>query len=276
MGLAATLRRQDRELVRLEGTKAREFLRLVRDTKDALEGRFAVASQSPNPLDAFKVRSLIAESEAAIRTLQSRAAANFVDVQADAVNLGHEHLVEELDRLSSAIKVETAAVDVGAQVALADPVQGLLANQFESSVQRYGLDALSAVRRDIFMGMRAGDSTAAITKRVFGRFGGLGDNSPLWKTERLVRTEVMNAYGVAQQTTMERMARANPRLRKKWKADPKGACPGCIALSNTTAPVSGTWLFKTKYEERRIKGPPAHPNCRCRSVTTLEGDDGDE
>lgn len=268
MGFSSVLRRQDRELAQLEGAKAKEFLRLVRDSKDLLEGRFLRASQSQNPLDAFKARALIVESEAAIRSLERQTAGDFIAVQQDAVALGHDHLFEEIDRLSDAIKVEQAAVDVGAQVALADPIQGLLANSFESSVQRYGIETLNAVRRDIFLGMRAGDSTESVTKRVFGRFGALGDNSPLWKTERLVRTEVMHAYSIAQQTSMERLAVTNPSLRKKWKADPGGACGGCADLDDQIRPVSGTWLFKNKYEQRRIKGPPAHPNCRCRSVMT--------
>jgi len=270
--LASILRRQDRELAQLEGAKAKEFLRLVRDTKDLLEGRFLRAQQSTNPLDAFKARQLIIESESAIKQLERQATANFVDVQTDAVNLGNEHLLEEISRLSTQIK-DVAQVDVGAQVALADPVHGLLANQFETSVQRYGLDTLNAVRRDIFMGMRAGDSPAQVTKRVFSRFGAMGDGSPLWKTERLVRTEISHSYGVAQQLSMERLAKTNPALRKKWKADPKGACDACKDLNNTVRPINGTWTVTLGKQQRQVKGPPLHPSCRCRAVTTTEESD---
>lgn len=267
---AEVLRRQSRELSKLEGAQASEFLRLVREAKDMLLGRFDAAARSTDPLDAFRMRSLIAEAEGAIKTLEYRAGQKFAGAQAGAVELGADHLAEEVDHLAAAFEAEPLAVDVSAQVALADPVQGLLANQFETSVQQYGLETLNAVRRDMFVGLRAGDSVGDVIKAVRGRMGALGDSSPLWKTERLVRTEMSHAYNSAHQSGFEAIAETTPDVRKKWvhlgATTATHPCPVCSRLDGTTKPVNGTWTVTIGKRTREIAHPPAHPWCDCRSV----------
>lgn len=270
MALSDILRRQGKELSKLEGAKAQEFLRLVREAKDTLVGRYAAAARSTDPLDAFRMRGLIAEAEGAIGTLESKAAAKFTSVQQDVVDLGTDHLAEEVEHLATAFESEPMLVDVGAQVALADPAQALLANQFESSVQQYGLETLNAVRRDLFVGLRAGDSVGDVIKAVQGRMGALGQSSPMWKTERLVRTEMMNSYNSAHQSSFESMAATMPDVRKKWVhlgADgPNHPCKACGGLDGTTRSVDGTWTVTIGKRTRKVAHPPAHPHCDCRIV----------
>lgn len=267
---AEVLRRQGRELSKLEGSQAQEFLRLVREAKDTLIGRYTAAARSTDPLDAFKMRALIGEAESAIRVLESRAAAQFTGAQQAVVDLGADHLAEEVSHLASAFESEPLLVDVSAQVALADPAQGLLASQFETSVQQYGLETLNAVRRDLFVGLRAGDSVGDVIKTVQGRMGALGQSSPLWKTERLVRTEMAHSYNSAHQSSFESMARTMPDVRKKWvhlgASGPTHPCTVCGTLDGTTKPVDGTWIVTIGKRSRKVAHPPAHPHCDCRIV----------
>lgn len=258
---AEALRRNSREVAQLEGAQADEFLRLLEATRERLLGR--LLSGQDGAFDAFRLREIMAQTEIAISELRTKAAAQYGTAAKDVAELSVEHTTDELDRLSRAFDAEPLNVALDAQKVLADPVQGLLANHFETSVQRYGLDALNGVRRELFIGLRTGDTFGQIVQKVAGVQGPLGTvGRP--GAERIARTEVSSAYGTAQHSSVTEAARQVPGLKKTWLHVASFLCSTCGPLHGTERPLDGTWTIRSGKKTREIAHPPAHPNCTCR------------
>lgn len=265
-GYVDALKRHSLEVSKLEGAQAGEFLTLLRDLQDTLRGRYAAMGGQDSPLDANRLRQIIDETEAGIRVLEFKAGRSFNAAQTDAAELSIDHIVEEVAQLSKAFEGNPSDISINTARVLADPVQGLLANHFDTSVKRYGLDLLNDVRRQLFVGLRAGDSLGDVTSSIAGERGAFGivgrDNA-----ERLVRTEVSQAYGAAQHASTKEAAREVPGLQKVWLHVGSYPCPVCIPLHGTERALDDTWTIRMGRKTREVAHPPAHPNCVCRAST---------
>lgn len=237
---------------------------MLSDLQDVLRGRYAALSGQENPLDVSRLQQIIAETEAGIRVLGAKAGRSFQGTQTDATELSIDHLVEEVSQLSGAFDGRPVDVSISAAKVLADPMQGLLANHFDSSVQRYGLDLLNDVRRRLFVGMRAGDSLRDVVNDIAGDRGAFGrvgrDNA-----ERLVRTETSQAYGAAHHEGLKEAAKQVHGLQKMWLHVGSYLCKVCGPLHGTTRPLDGTWTIRNGRKTREVAHAPAHPNCACRT-----------
>lgn len=259
----AVLRRHAAEVKKLEGAQAEEFLRLLRELQDSLRGRLAVIGGQADAIDAVRLRQVLAETEVGIRALEAKASVAFGATQREAAELAVEHLGTEVGALSRAFDGHTFAVNIDAVKVLADPGQALLANHFESSVERYGLDLLNDVRRRLFVGLRAGDTTgdiAASISGVRGPFGTIGRSN----AERLVRTETSQAYGAAQHASIAQAADNIPGLKKVWIHVGSYLCKICGPLHGTERPIDGTWTIQIGKKTVRVAHAPGHPRCVCR------------
>jgi hypothetical protein len=265
-GFVDALRRNSKDVAKLEGAQADEFLRLLKNTQDVLRGRYASLGGQGDPLNAFRIRSMIGETESAIAALERKALGQYADGAETAANMAVDHIGEELDRLSVAFDAKPLDVAIDAQAVLADPAQALLANHFESSVKRYGLDVLNGVRQKLFIGMRTGDSLSTVANAVAGTqgpFGVVGKSN----AERLVRTEISQAYGAANHKSQVEAAKQVPDLKKVWIHVSSFICTICIGLNGTERPLDGTWTIKQGKRTKEVSHAPAHPRCTCRTVT---------
>lgn len=267
-GFADALRRHSLQVAKLEGAQADEFLRLLRDLQDTLRGRYAAMGGLDKSLDAYRLMQVISETEAGIKVLEQKAGRVFRAGQDDAADLSIDHIIEEIARLSSTFDGERSVISVDAAAVLADPVQGLLANHFDTSVRRYGLDMLNDVRRRLFVGMRAGDTLGSVVSSVSGKQGTFG-TSGRSNAERIVRTEVSQAYGAAHHSSMKQAAKEVPGLKKVWLHVGSYLCKFCGPLHGTERPMDGTWTIKIGRKTREVAHAPAHPNCACR-VTAMK------
>lgn len=266
-GFPSVIRSHAKQLQRLEGAQADEFLRLLHETQQQLVGRFASMGGQSDPLDAFRIRAAIGEAEAAILALERKATGEYVKGSDDSVELAIEHIGEELNRLSHGFDLRPSRISLDAQKAFADPMQGLLANHFETSVKRYGLDALNQIRQRLFVGLRAGDSLTDISRDLQGRsgpFGTLGKSN----ADRLVRTEISTAYNVAHQNGYKQAREKLPDLHETWVHIGSYKCDACESLDGTERPKDGYWTVKLGKKIRKVAHPPLHPNCVCRLIAT--------
>jgi hypothetical protein len=254
------LKRQTRELGGLQDAHATEFLRLLRETKADIIERLATGAGSD--LDAFMMQRTLAEAEASIAALTRKASIGYTAQQRDAVGVAVEHQGETMGRLSKTFEPDPFSVALDAQKVLADPLQGLLANHFESSVKTYGLDILNGIRRDLFVGMRTGSSLRDITQKIAAKKGPFGELGQA-KAARIARTEISQAYGAASLESGKQVAKKVPGVVKTWLHIGSFKCPTCNPLNGTTRPMDGTWTIKGK-KPHEIVGPPAHPHCTCR------------
>lgn len=259
------VRRNAREADQLGGEHADKFLELLKELRDRIQGRAAQFTDSP--IDAFAIARVDAETKAAIATLEAKSRGIFGAASRDVAQAAVGHLGTELDHLSS--KVEGRILDVvpDAAQALADPTQALLANHFETSMQRYGGELLNKVRQQMFIGMRTGQPVNDLVRSIAGERGPMGVVGRN-KAELIVRTETSNAYGAAVHNGIGQLAKKVSGIRKTWVHIGSYPCPVCIPLDGTSRPMDGTWTIKSGKRSFKVVHPPAHPRCVCRAVAS--------
>lgn len=142
-----------------------------------------------------------------------------------------------------------------------------------SSAKKYAGRVGARVRRDLMLGVLKGESIEDIAKRMLGpKFDKLSAQGPeavakgmankqLFKNkadaERLVRTELNNAYNYSQIEGLEEADADDPGWMKKWDStNDKRACPDCRALDGVVVGL------KQKFAGG-VAHPPLHPNDRC-------------
>lgn len=262
-GFVGLLKEHAKDVLKLEGAQADEFLRLLRELRDQIHGRLMSLGPSDSEFKAFQLRQVLAETETAVNAMERKAQGQYSKATEEAADLAIEHVGTELERLGRAFESEPTVVSIDAAQVLADPVQGLLADHFETSLRRYGLDLLNGVRQQLFIGMRSGDSYGSIVGKIaaeqgpFGRIGRAGG-------ERLVRTETSQAYGVAQHTSLSEAKQQVPSLKKVWLHIGSWRCDVCMPLHGTMRDLDGTWTVRIGNKTKEVAHGPAHPNCVCR------------
>lgn len=262
LGFVGALRSHAREVAGLEDQQAAEFLRLLQETRERVTGRLAIEfGEDEATLDAMRLRRVLAETETGIAVLKSKAARFYGTAQSEAIDMAIAHLGDEIGVLSKAFDGERLTVSIEAPAVWADPAHQLLANHFESSVATYGNDLLNDVRRRLFMGLRTGTPTRQIVREVSGLDGPMGTIGRS-NAERLVRTEVSEAFGVAKDDSLAESAALVPGLRPMWMHVGSYICKTCIRLHGTFRPEVGYWTIVTGKKEKRVRRvahPPAHP-----------------
>ena len=258
---ADAIRAHAREVQAFEGEQAREMGRLLADLQSTLRGRLLEAPGGT--FDSFRVQQVLAETQAQIAALKVKAGRLYSVAERDAADLATDHVGAELDRLAQAFDHRPLDVSLSAASVLADPAQRLLANHFDTSIDRYGLDVLNGVRREVFTFLRAGGDYGDFVAKVAGNRGPMGAVGKA-NAERLVRTEVSQAYGSAQHNGLKQATKQVPGLKMVWLHVGSYRCPVCVPLHMTERPVSGTWTIRQGKKTRQVSHPPAHPNCVCR------------
>lgn len=265
-GFAALLKANAKELLTLQGDQSDRFLELLGDLRDRLTGRLASMGGKDEPLDVFRLQQVQKETEAQIASLEAKGKGIFGKALEDSTELAVEHLSDELDKLSSTFDAEPLVVSLDASKVLADPHQKLLAEQFQSSVERYGDDLLNGVRRELFFGIRTGTPFNNVVRAIGSENGPLGEIGEA-NAERLVRTEVSQAYNAAHVAGFKRAKREIPDLAETWiHIGSYKDCPICLQLHGTKRPAVGYWTVTQGSKTRKIIHPPAHPHCVCRLV----------
>lgn len=261
MSFAKTLRDHAKQAARLENTQAKDFLSVLRQTEAEILGRLSSITDADTPFSVFQLQRVLGEVKAAIGGMEIKAVDLYGTAQSDAIDLAVEHTVGELTRAASIVGDASLNLSLDASAGMSDPAQLLLANHFESSVQRYGIDVLNAIRRKVQVGMITGDPAQSVVGEVQRAIAGTRPQA-----EQLIRTETSSAYGAAQHRSIAEVAKNNPALKKMWIHQSSYKCDVCIALDGTERPMDGTWTIKIGKKTKKVAHPPAHPNCTCRVV----------
>jgi SPP1 gp7 family putative phage head morphogenesis protein len=82
------------------------------------------------------------------------------------------------------------------------------------------------------------------------------------KAERVVRTEVLNAYNTYSVDLIREVAKEDDRILKRWDAMFDGRlCGDCRSMHGIAIPVAEKFPFPSGES-----APPLHPHCRCTTV----------
>ncbi len=144
-----------------------------------------------------------------------------------------------------------------------------LITQYDSSARRYGTRQRLWLRRQFAIGVIKQETVDQLTRRIAG-ISIRADLSPnaisrgvanrmfgvaYSDAERIVRTELNNAYNAHHQTSIEAIAQDTPGVMKRWDATGDWRlCPLCRELDAQT--IQPNESFRGGYMQ-----PPRHPNC---------------
>ncbi len=257
-GFATLLKRHLAELDRLQGAHADSFLKLLESLRETLTGRMVAMGDLQDPLNVWRLRAVVAETESGIALLRKKANGEYDAASQQAIEMSIDHMGAEMDALGS------FNVSLDAAKVLADPAREILAQQFDTSVQRYGLDLLQGVRQRLFVGNMAGDSMGAVVRDIASERGPLGEVGEA-NAERLVRTETSNAYQQAKDSGFRDAKSEIPDLRRINIHLGSYKCELCNRLHGREIPSEG-FMFKQGKKTVKRTSPPWHPNCACTAV----------
>ena len=171
----------------------------------------------------------------------------------------------------------------GAVGSLNIPVAKVLTNvkrtmmgRFEHKASKYAGDVGRRIRNELAVGVIRGESVGEMTKRIMGAgkyartakrgVTAVADamaDTTIFKAkheaERLVRTEIVNAYTESQIESLYEVEEDDPGFQKLWDAAMDRVCHICRELDEQVVDLNMN--FRMGYQ-----GPPAHPNCRCAIV----------
>lgn len=117
-------------------------------------------------------------------------------------------------------------------------------------VRRTGREVARHIAGELRAGLALGENPRRVARRMREVAGLTGDTSalPLWRAERIARTEAMQAYRDASRATYA----ANPEVVRGWvwiAALDRRTCGSCIAQHGS--------------EHSADEAMDTHPNCRC-------------
>lgn len=202
----------------------------------------------------------------------------------DAGSMAMRHLTEEVARFSAAFG-GPAPIDLERAGVLAKGDR-LLIPRFKSSAARYAGNILDDIKRQFSIGVVRQESFWEMTNRLqrlgrrrlvrvakgeIGEAGEVGNNIAAglftryrYWGERVVRTEMINAYNQNADDGLVEMAKDDPRMLKRWDASLDYRC--CIICRK----LHGETVKPHENFSGGNPHPPAHCNCRCAEVAWME------
>jgi len=190
-----------------------------------------------------------------------------------------QHVSTEIARYAQTFGGEVPRVPLNVARIVATGERSLVP-RFRSSAARYAGNVGADIRRELAVGLLRRESVDEMVARL-ARIGGprgavalrgvVGDPGAVvehiseglfaryraWG-ERLVRTELQQAYNVQVDASLHEAREAIPDLKRRWDASGDlRLCPRCAELHGSVAgldePFSGD-----------VMSAPLHPHCRCR------------
>jgi len=287
---------QAAEIVALEQSTLSAMLPVLRDARRELQQGLAEWLRShPDGAERFTAQQLRVSLAAVERTLATIKAsrpgllAGFERAGELAGDLAGRHLITEIARFSQVFEGTARRVQLNT-AAVVDHGRELLIPRYRTSAARYVGAVREDIRHQLALGLVNNETFDQLTRRLVKNGGprglvalqgvagepgarveqiaeGLFRRYRHW-AERLVRTEVVNAYAVQHddglfQLNQEREPGQEPYLRRWDASADRRLCPICKALDGTLAAIDGEW-------PGGLLRPPAHPQCRCVAVAWTE------
>jgi SPP1 gp7 family putative phage head morphogenesis protein len=208
-----------------------------------------------------------------IRSIQPTLVEALVEGSAGAAALSNRVLSQEIARLSAIFGGDTSGpgaepilprLDIPTVSKLVDRNSWLL-TRYQRAAKSWTIAQQHAIRAQMSIGVAKGESVFELSVRIarLGRTGvaaveldagGMAAGlfrQGYWQAERLVRTELMNAYNVYHADVIKENG-----LKKRWDASSDRHCVLCHE-------VDGEVVEPDEAFSSGDHNPPLHPNCRC-------------
>jgi SPP1 gp7 family putative phage head morphogenesis protein len=246
----------------------RDLLRWIRSVEDGAH-RFT----------AHQYRVMLRQIRESLRVIESLHPTLLKSLQSgsiQAAGLSNQWLSREMARLSEVFGGPGGtlpALDIPTLSHLAERNKWLL-TRFDKASRRYTRNIKLSIRRQLSVGVARGETMNEMAIRLM-RFmpgaRGIGDmgaekiaaqmakglfHRAYFESERIIRTELMNAYNAHHQRSIEENALIHPEMMKRWDASADRHCTLCHAVDGEIVKPDETFSSGDMY-------PPLHPNCRC-------------
>ena len=220
------------------------------------------------------------------RTGDRASAAIHRDLRAGAWSAGKESLVS-LARMARAAEREFGGVqplrlDVAAVLASSERT---LLHRMGSISERYGVRVGDRLRRDLMVGILHGETQDQMAARLLagtGEIRRLKDRGELAEgaadrfaqiarsdADRIVRTELVNAYNEVGIDGMRAANDNDPGFEKRWDAQQDAReCEGCRELDHQIVALNEN--FQSAFYGS-LEHSPAHSRCRCAVIPWRRG-----
>lgn len=195
--------------------------------------------------------------------------------------LATQHLVYELQTFSAMFEGTIRPIAFESANVLAQGKK-ILWPRFQNSAARYAGQVGEDIKKQLAIGVVRGETVDQLTDRLAKLGGPKGlvytigrEGSPRAKAEmiaeglfrryrhyaeRLVVTELVNAYNVTALEGVEELEEHDPGYFRRWDAAiDKRTCAQCARYDDLVVPLDKTF-------PGGIKHPPLHPRCRCAVV----------
>lgn len=256
----------------LSGQHAKELLALEREElarlrtlyeEARLEIRGRLEDVGAETFTAQHFRSTLAQVEAGLRALSKKLVGRREAALQRELRLAVSQTLAEIAHFEPTFReAATGRIATSALRALAKP-RALLLQRFERSIARYGSTVIDDVQRRLGVHLVKRSPFREVATDIAGRLPGHAIAGSRWRAERIVRTELFNALGQGQQAALEQAARTLPDLARQWDATLDARTSSiCAALNGQVRGLHEAF----NADGREIAHPPAHVNCRSRTV----------
>jgi hypothetical protein len=273
MELADVLALQDLDLAKLSATEARAALGLYRETRGELRDR--LDSLPAGRFTAQHYRNALVQVQHSIFNLEQSLQVQLKASADKTAHLSQQHLIRQATAFGRKFKGTITPTPLTLAAAM-DEGRTLLLPQFESSVKRYGQKLIGDIQHRLAVSMAAHESTDEMRRRIFADYleplgsvkvGGRKVPVTAYWAERLVRTEVGQAYNAMHVAQLSQQAYADPKLMKCWSATlEENTCGVCRRMHGITIPVREPFKLPGG---KRLMHPLAHPNCACTTTAWM-------
>jgi len=240
------------EMLVMEGEELAKLGKIYGEALDILRGK--LASVGADTFTAQQTRVVLAQVTAALRAMNKKLGESWDKTLDQRMQRAVTQTLKEIAHFEPKFKQAQGAIQTQVVRKLAGP-HGLLLNQFETSIATYGTGLIRKVGDRLALHAVTKSSWSAMARDVSKTA-----SIDVWRAERIVRTELINALDAAQQVSFDEFRELLPDLKSQWDAtNDARVCPICRHLNGLVA--GPKQLFSGRWN-----GPPAHPNCRCRRI----------
>lgn len=188
-----------------------------------------------------------------------------------AGQLATGHVMLEMERFGAMFRSPVTATVALDEAAVLARGKQLLVHRFKTSVATYSREMRARIGSELAVSKLRSETVDEMATRLSSALSNVF-RGERWRAERLVRTEVMNAYNVQHREGVAQLRQHDDGIRMRWDAYfDRRTCLQCASLDGQLLdPATKGGRFESAWTTKsgaKLKGshsvPPAHPNCRC-------------
>lgn len=216
-----------------------------------------------------------------IEALSDVAKADKKSLAMEAASGARADMLRQIDIVRGETVFSLGTTPINLQAAERVAKAGQLFSRFPASAETYSKWFVGQIQNELTLASVKNLTFHQASEQLYARIPGAFAQGQYW-AERLVRTEMMDAYGAAHETYYQQLTKQEPGWLQRWDAARDNrTCPICSSLHNQIVDKANGGVFiaewtatskgkkggkgggRSQRRSLRTDRAPAHPNCRC-------------